>query len=75
MNTGLHIQLTFEITTHVQDKAILEKIKHTLKVGTITKAGSRVVRFQVLSIREVATLIYFFEKFILITQKHADFIL
>ena len=66
---------TFQIGLHEKDKAILEGIKNSLRVGQIYKQGPQPVQLQVLSIKELKVILEHFYKFPLISKKRADFLL
>lgn len=67
---------SFKISLHKKDLRILEEIRRYWGgIGTITPQGSKAVQFRVRSIKELSVVINHLEKYPLITQKHADFIL
>ena len=67
---------SFKISLHKKDLMILEEIRSYLGgIGTITPQGSKAVQFRVRSIEELLVVINHLEKYPLITQKRADFIL
>ena len=65
----------FQIKLHIKDISILEEIKNTLGVGTITKDKFNTANFNVWSIKELEVIIDHFDKFPLVTAKHSDYIL
>nr|QID02855.1 LAGLIDADG endonuclease [Orbilia oligospora] len=72
--TGWRIQVSFQIHLGKEDKNLLEKIKATLGVGKIYDSGNKSCVFVVYSPEElISTIIPFFDKYPLLTQKRADF--
>lgn len=64
----------FSISLHSKDKTLLEKIKNFFGVGSIIfNENKNVARLLVYSIQDLEIIIQHFTKFILITQKRADF--
>ena len=72
---GYIIQLIFSITLHKKDKALLEEIQNFFNVGMIYKHGSHSIQFIVRSVKDLAVIINHFDKFPLLSQKKADFLL
>ena len=72
---GWAVKPRFQIGLHEKDKAILEGIKNSLRVGKIFKHKPKAVSLQVRSIKELKQIFEHFYKFPLITQKRADFLL
>lgn len=66
---------SFQIGLHKKDSEVLEQIKSYWGVGKITSKTSKSVQFRVRSIKELSMVINHFDKYPLITQKRADFIL
>ena len=60
---------------HKKDKALLEEIKNFFNVGSIYKHGSHSIQFIVRSIKDLAVIINHFDKFPLLSEKKADFLL
>lgn len=75
--TGWTVKARFSIGLHEKDKAILESINNYLgNIGSISKQGKHSVQYRVSSLYSITNiLIPFFEKYPLITQKQADFLL
>ena len=71
--TGWSIQPEFQIKLHKKDIMILEEIKNTLGVGTVTKDKLNTANFNVWSIKELQVVIDHFDKFPLKTQKFNDY--
>lgn len=69
------VKILFFIILHQKDRSLLELIKNTLGVGQIYKNGSFGVKYQVTSFKEVELLIKHFDRYPLITQKLADYLL
>lgn len=66
----------FSIGLHEKDKVILEAIQNSLGgIVSITKHSEDAVKLKISSTKDVLVLINFLEKFNLITQKYADFLL
>jgi hypothetical protein len=72
--TGWRVQLCFEIGLDKRDIALLKKIQLFFGVGKIYVYGSTAY-YKVISIKDLAAIIDHFDKYPLITQKYADFIL
>jgi hypothetical protein len=75
LSTGWHVKPRFQITLHQRDKALLEQIKSYFCVGSFNKSGARTVQYRVESVKDLATIIDHFDKYPLITQKQADYLL
>lgn len=73
----LSVRLYFQIGLHLKDEKILKLIQSTLGVGKIYKSKSRPdsVELQVSSIKDMSTIVEFFDNYPLITQKWADYLL
>jgi len=73
----LSVRLYFQIGLHIKDEAILNLIKSTIGVGKIYKSKSRpdAIELQVSSFKDMSAVICFFDKYPLITQKWADYLL
>ena len=65
----------FQIKLHIKDIAILEAIKHTLGVGTVTKDSLNMANFNVWSVKELQVIIDHFDRYPLITAKCSDLLL
>lgn len=66
---------SFQISLHKKDQKILEQIRSYWGVGKITHKTSKSVQLRIRSIQELSIIIDHFEKYPLLTQKRADFIL
>ncbi len=73
MKTNWRVSASFLIKLHIKDIEILEKIKHTLGVGTIRKSGIDMVVFAVESIKDLQVIVNHFDKYPLLTAKSIDF--
>lgn len=75
--TGWRIQLAFSITLHKKDKALLEDIKiYFGEIGSFnTKHGPDTIKYLVYSIEDLAVVIHHFDKYPMITEKWADYLL
>ncbi len=71
---GLRVEPSFQITLHKKDKDLLEKIQNFFSVGSICEKKQSIT-YHVYSTRKLALIIKHFEKYPLITQKQADFLL
>jgi hypothetical protein len=75
MKTGWRISPSFLIKLHIKDIAILEKIKYTLDVGTVRKAGTDMAVFAVESVKDLQVIVNHFDKYPLLTAKSSDFLI
>ena len=75
VSTGWRITLSFTITLHERDAAILELISNCLGVGKVYQQDLGLIQLRIESIKEVEAVISFLKKFPLITKKSADFVL
>ena len=73
--TGFKVGLFFSIALHEIDKALLEQIKNKLKVGSVYRQGKNAIQFWVQSIKELKIIFDHFDKYPLITDKLADYLL
>ena len=69
------MELRFQINLHSKDIVLLEQIKEYFGVGTIYKEGKSVIKYSVQSNKDLSVIISHLEKYSLITQKKADFLL
>jgi hypothetical protein len=69
------VSCSFQLKLHIKDIALLEQIKNTLGVGTITKDKVNTANFNVWSIKEMQVIIDHFEKYPLVTCKVSDYLL
>ena len=74
-NVGWRVRLYFYIGLHVKDRALLEDIKNFFGVGKIYSATESLIQYQVNSLQDIKVIISHFDKYKLITNKRADFIL
>lgn len=73
---GFVVEAYFSITLHEKDISILQDIQRYLGVGSIRKDQKNTVKYRVESIKDIANVIVpYFEKYPLITQKLADYLL
>jgi LAGLIDADG endonuclease len=75
MKTGKRIELIFGIGLHKKYLNLLEKIRLFFNVGNIISYGEDVIQFKVRSIKDLKIIIDHFEKYPLLTQKHANYLL
>ena len=68
------IILRFEIHLHEKDKQLLEQIKNFFGVGSITHNGNS-IQYLVRSVSELEVIIKHFDRYPLLSKKHADFVL
>jgi hypothetical protein len=73
--TGWQIKPIFSISVHNRDRNILESIQRTLSVGKIYKKGPDSIQYRVSSLKNLYVIIEHFNKYPLITQKLADYLL
>ena len=69
------VRLYFQIGLHRKDEAILELIKSELGVGKIYRSRKDSSDLQVSSFKDQSKLIEYFDKYPLVTQKLADYLL
>ena len=74
-STGWEVGLTFIIGLDRKDRALLEYIQLLLGVGNITKQGKDMIQYRVSSVKDLQVIIDHFDKYPLITQKLADYLL
>jgi len=72
--TDWRVSLSFQITLHIKDLALLNLFKQYFGVGNVTKRGS-ISSFRVDSIKELQIIVNHFKQFPLKSQKAADFLL
>jgi len=73
--TGWHVKPVFKITLHQKDRALLELIRASLGVGQISKHGNDSIQLRVSSVKDLQVIIDHFDKYPLVTQKLADYLL
>ena len=73
--TGFKVELFFSIGLHYKDKVLLEQIKNFFGVGSITKYGAEAIQYRVSSVKDLTKIMDHFEKYPLLTQKRADYLL
>lgn len=73
--TGWQVKAIFSISLHDKDVKILEAIQRTFKVGKIYKHGENSLQYRVSSLKDLKVIIEHFDKYPLITQKKADYLL
>jgi len=74
--TGWVVTARFQIAFHKKDLVLLELIKNHFKVGNIYKQDADSMQYRVSSVKDLANVIIpHFDKYPLITQKQADYIL
>ena len=74
-STGWVVEGVFQIVLHKKDITLLERIKVFLGVGEIYKQGGDAYIYKVSSKKDLAVILDHFDKYPLLTQKRADFIL
>jgi hypothetical protein len=72
---GYSVKIAFQIGLHKKDLLLLEKIKLFFGVGIISNDGENSIKYQVRSIEDLKIIVNHFDKFPLLTQKQADFLL
>ena len=73
MKTGWSVELIFGINLHRKDQALLQEIKSFLGVGRVTLRSDGAVQYRVSSIKDLAVINNFFDKYPLISQKNSEF--
>ena len=73
--TGWQVKPIFSISLHNKDLNLLEAIQRTFNVGKIYKHGIDSIQYRVSSLNDLQVIIDHFDKYPLITQKQADYIL
>lgn len=67
---------TFQITLHQKDRALLESIRNYFNgAGSIFKDKKDSIKYRVASVNDLSIIMDHFDKYPLITQKQADYIL
>ena len=76
LNTGWRVRLSFYIGIHLKDLPVLVNIHNYLGVGRIYNNQNREsTQLEVQSIKEIAVIIQHFDKYPLLTQKFADYLI
>lgn len=75
MLTGWQVKPFFKISLHNKDRALLELIQRYFGVGKIYKHGKDSIEFRVSGLKNLSVIINHFDKYPLITQKLADYLL
>jgi len=74
--TGWLIELRYLIGLHQKDQPLLKLIQRSFgEIGIISNKENDLIEFRITSIKELAVIIDHFDKYPLITQKFADYIL
>jgi len=71
----LKVRVYFQIGLHRKDEDILELIRSSLGVGKIYRSRSNSSELQISSFKDLGAVINYFDKYPLITQKLADYLL
>lgn len=69
------VQLCFAVVLHRKDRELLESLQSYLGVGRISKHDKNNLQFRVQSIKEMELIFKHLDKYPLITQKRADYLL
>lgn len=75
LKLGWELSASFEIGLDAKDKVLLEEIQAYFGVGKIYKGEKNVYRYKVRTPKELRVIIDHFDKYSLITQKQANFVL
>ena len=75
LKVGWRVRVYFYIGLHAKDRALLEAIQNLFGVGNIYSTTESLDRYQVNSFKDIKVIIDFFDKYKLITNKGADFLL
>lgn len=73
--SGWRVETIFQINVHKKDKALLEKLQSYFGVGNIYDKKAEYVQYSVNSIKDLKVILNHFDRYPLITQKHADYLL
>lgn len=73
--TGWQVKPIFSISLHNKDIKLLEAIQRTFKTGKIYKHGVDSMQYRVSSLKNLQIITDHFDKYPLITQKRADYLL
>lgn len=73
--TGYDVSLSFSIGLNEKDKALLENIQSYFGIGQIYKHTQNCYSYRVQSVKDLQVIITHFDKYPLITQKLADYLL
>lgn len=73
--TNFRVKATFSIGLHERDLPLLKHIQNYFGVGSVTKQGKNSFQYRVSSIKELDLIISHFDKYPLMSKKHADFLL
>lgn len=74
--SGYQVRCEFAIVLHAKDRALLESIKLFFNgAGGLDKHGKLSVKYRVSSQKDIQTIINHLDKYPLITQKRADYLL
>lgn len=68
-------QAILKITLHKKDYGLLCEIQDYFGVGKITKHGNTTLQYIVRSFKDLNIIISHFDKYLLISQKRADYML
>ena len=72
---GYQVTAIYKIALHKKDYDLLNSIKNYFGVGKITKHGDTTLQYTVRSFKNLDKIIAHFDKYPLISQKYADYIL
>lgn len=76
--TNYRVKATFSSRSgglHERDLPLLNLIQNYFGVGSVTKQGKESFQYRVSSVKELELIISHFDRYPLITKKHADFLL
>jgi len=72
---GWRVEACFYIGLHAKDQVLLESIKSFFGVGNVVNKGKDMIQYRVTTLKDLTVIIDHFEKYPLITQKKADYLL
>jgi len=75
LKTGKSVRARFQISLNKKDKTLLEQINNFFSVGKVIDRGDDVFYYQISTVKDLMLVINHFEKYPLISEKHADFLL
>jgi hypothetical protein len=76
IQTGYQVKYEFTIVLHDRDRALLENVQLFFNgIGGIDKHGKSSSKYRVSSIKDISKIIDHFDKYPLLTQKRANYLL
>jgi hypothetical protein len=76
ISIGYQVKYEFTIVLHDRDRALLEKVQLFFKgIGGIDKHGKSSSKYRVSSMKDISIILDHFEKYPLLTQKRANYLI